>query len=276
MAFINNYEPRTPILDHELYGPEPYDVNFAFHVPPVLSSAKVRLVPFVPRVHAAAYFDGVRGYESMYQHMPVALEHPSDLLRLMEDFRRNTSDILFALIDTARPDDNHPEWDGSIAGIIGLLDTNVDHLTTEIGPVILPPAGLGLRRVRWCASPLNIPSNNLAKRMGFKFEGVSRWKLTLPKVEGYAKVGGTEGRDGDAGNGRLGRDSNEYACMYGYNPQTLSYFAMNLLFLNRRVSSCSLLPSSLVRTDPPLCGNTSLCDRCSLRRTHLRRCEHQY
>ncbi|KAI6021526.1 hypothetical protein BKA83DRAFT_4283209, partial [Pisolithus microcarpus] len=175
------------------YGPEPYDVNFVFRVPPVLFSAKVRLVPFVPRVHAAAYFDGVRGYESMYQHMPVALEHPLDLLRLTEDFRRNTSSILFAIIDTTR----------SIAGLIGLLDTNVDHLVTEIGPVIrthvgshavglllkytleLPPAGLGLRRV-------------------LVFEGVSRWKLTLPKVEGYPKVG-TEGRDGDAGNGRLGR-----------------------------------------------------------------------
>lgn len=234
MAFINNYEPPTPILDHEVYGPEPYDINFVFRVPPVLFSAKVRLVPFVPRVHAAAYFDGVRGYESMYQHMPVALEHPLDLLRLTEDFRRNTSSILFEIIDTTRPDDDHPEWEGSIAGLIGLLDTNVDHLFTEIGPVVvlpafqrthvgshavglllkytleLPPAGLGLRRVRWCASPLNIPSNNLAKRMGFKFEGVSKWKLTLPKVEGYPKVG-TEGRDGDAGNGRLGRDSNEYA-----------------------------------------------------------------
>ncbi|KAI6040210.1 acyl-CoA N-acyltransferase [Pisolithus marmoratus] len=234
MAFVNNCKPRTPILDYECYGPEPYDVNFVFHVPPALSSDKLRLVPFVPRLHAAAYVDGVRGYESMYQHMPHALEHPSDFLRLTEDFRRRANNILFAIIDTTHPDVNHPAWGGSIAGMVGLLDTSVDHLVTEIGPVIvlpafqrthvgshavglllkytleLPPAGLGLRRVKWCASPLNISSNNLAKRMGFKFEGVSRWKFALPRVEGYPKVG-TEGREGDGGNGRLGRDSNEYA-----------------------------------------------------------------
>lgn len=45
--------------------------------------------------------------------------------------------------------------------------------------------------------------------MGFKFEGVSRWKFAPPKMEGYPKVR-TDGREGDAGNGRLGRDSNKY------------------------------------------------------------------
>ncbi|KAI6033239.1 hypothetical protein F5J12DRAFT_711870, partial [Pisolithus orientalis] len=107
------------------------------------------------------------------------------------------------------------------------------HLVTEIGPVIvlpafqciqveshvvglllrckleLPPAGLHLLRVKWCGSPLNISFNNLAKRMRFKFERVSRWKFALPQMEGYPKVR-TDGREGDAGNERLGRDSNKY------------------------------------------------------------------
>jgi hypothetical protein len=47
--------------------------------------------------------------------------------------------------------------------------------------------------------------------MGFKLEGVLRWKCVLPVVEGYQKVG-KEARAGDAGNGLLGRDtSNEWA-----------------------------------------------------------------
>lgn len=234
MAFVNRYKPADPLRDHELYGPEPYDVNFIFPVSSTLSSDKVRLVSFVPRIHAAPYLDGVRGYESMYEHMPVALEHPRDFLCSVELFRRGAGNILFAIIDLTRPDPDHAEWGGSIAGMIGLLGTDKTHLVTEFDPVVvLPafrrthvgshavgvllrytldvaPAGLGLRKVKWVASPHNIASNNLARRMGFKLEGVSRWNYTLPRVEGYPKVG-KEGREGDTGNGLLGRDSNEYA-----------------------------------------------------------------
>ncbi|KIJ68086.1 hypothetical protein HYDPIDRAFT_107724 [Hydnomerulius pinastri MD-312] len=234
MAFVNNYIPEPEITEAELYGPEPYDLDFVFPLPPVLSTNKIRLVPFIPRIHAEAYFDAVRGHETMYQYMPVALERPSDLLRFIEECRRHATAVLFAVIDTTRPDPKHPEWEGSLAGLFGLIDTDKGRLVTEIGPAIVLPAfqrthvgshavgvllkytldvtpnGLGLRKVKWAASPINLPSNNLAKRMGFKFEGVKRWKYVIPKVEGYQKPG-KQAREGDAGNGLLGRDSNEWA-----------------------------------------------------------------
>ncbi|KAH0828043.1 acyl-CoA N-acyltransferase [Lanmaoa asiatica] len=234
MAFVNNYTPEPEIAEHELYGPEPYDLNFVLPIPPVLSTNKLRLVPFIPRVHAAAYLDGVRGHESMFRYIPMALEHPDEFLRYVEQRRRDKNCFLFAALDTTRLDSNHPEWEGSLAGLFGFLETNKTKLVTEVGPAIvlpafqrthvgshavglllkyileLPPSGLGFRKVKWAASPINAASNNIAKRMGFKLEGVLRWKYVLPAVEGYQKSG-KEARTGDAGNGLLGRDSNEWA-----------------------------------------------------------------
>jgi RimJ/RimL family protein N-acetyltransferase len=234
MSIVNNYtlEQEPEIDESELYGPEPYDINFFLPTPPVLSTVKLRLVPFVPRVHAAAYLDGIRGHESMFEHMPVPIDRPIDFLRYIEERRRDKKRIMFAAIDITRPDFNHPEWEGSFAGLFGLADTNKERLSVKIGPAVvlpafqrtyvaahavglllrymldLPPSGVGFRRVRWNAIPANIPSNNLAKRLGFKMEGVSRWKLVVPG--GYQKSG-KAARKGDAGNGLLGSDSNEWA-----------------------------------------------------------------
>lgn len=234
MAFVNNYTPEPEISESGLYGPEPYNLNFVLPIPQVLSTSKLRLIPFIPRIHAAAYLDGIRGHESMFNHMPIAIEHPADFLRFVEKCRRDINALLFAVLDTTRPDSNHPEWEGSLAGLFGLLETNTTMLVTEIGPAIvlpafqrthvgshavglllkyvleLPPSGLGFRRVKWAASPINSASNNLVKRMGFKLEGVMRWKYVLPAVEGYQKLG-KKARTGDARNGLLGRDSNEWA-----------------------------------------------------------------
>ncbi|KAF9241846.1 acyl-CoA N-acyltransferase [Melanogaster broomeanus] len=234
MVFVNNYSPEPEISEEELYGPEPYDLNFILPVPQVLSTDKLRLVPFIPRVHAAAYFEAVRGHETIYQFMSVALEYPSDFLRFIEMCRRDKTAVVFAVIDTTRLDPKHPEWEGSLAGIFGLLQTDKTNLVTEIGPaIVLPafqkthvashavglllkhildiaPSGMGFRKVKWTAFPLNLPSNKLAQRMGFKFEGLIRWTCVIPRVEGYQKDG-KEVRAGDAGDGLLGRDSNVLA-----------------------------------------------------------------
>ncbi|KAF9241847.1 acyl-CoA N-acyltransferase [Melanogaster broomeanus] len=235
MAFVNNCSPEPEISEEELYGPEPYDLNFVLPVPPVLSTDKLRLLPFIPRVHAAAYFDAVRGHETMmYHYIPIALECPSDFLRFIEMCRRDKTGVMFAVVDTTRPDPKHPQWEGSLAGLFGLLYTDKTNLVTEIGPaIVLPafqrthvashavglllkylldiaPSGLGFRKVKWTASPFNVPSNRLAKRMGFKFDGLIRWTSVVVRVEGYQKDG-KEARAGDAGDGLLGRDSNELA-----------------------------------------------------------------
>lgn len=230
MAIVNNYTPEPEIQESELYGPEPYDVNFVLPIPPVLSTNKLKLVPFIPRVHAATYFDGIRGHESLFRHIPFAIEHPTDFLRFVERWRRDKGSFLFAVIDTTRPDPNHPEWGGSLAGLFGYLGTNPRNFATEIGPAIvlpafqrthvgshavglllkyaleLPPSGLGFRKVKWTAAPTNAASNNIAGRMGFRLEGVMRWKFALPVVEGYQK----SGKEARAGDGLLGRDSSEW------------------------------------------------------------------
>ncbi|KAF9241845.1 acyl-CoA N-acyltransferase [Melanogaster broomeanus] len=218
MLFVNNCSPELEISEEELYGPEPYDLNFVLPVPPVLSTNKLRLVPFIPRVHADAYFDAVRGHETMYQYMPHALEYPSGLLRYIEMRRRDETAVVFAAIDTTRPDPKHPEWEGSLAGLFGLSHTDKTSLVTEIGPaIVLPafqrthvashavglllehlldtaPSGLGFCKVKWAVSSSNLSSNKLAKRMGFKFEGLIRWTHVMRRVEGYQKVGkGGEG-----------------------------------------------------------------------------------
>ncbi|KAF9241841.1 acyl-CoA N-acyltransferase [Melanogaster broomeanus] len=234
MVFVNSYSPEPDVSEEELYGPEPYDINFVLPVPPVLSTDKLRLVPFIPRVHAAAYFDAVRGHETIYQYIPAALEHPSDFLRFVEMRRRDKMSVMFAVIDTTRPDPKHPDWEGSLAGMFGLIYTDKARLVTDIGPaIVLPafqrthvashalglllkylldiaPSGLGFRKVKWTVSPSNLPSNKLVQRMGFKFEGFARWTYVMPRVEGYQKDG-KEARAGDAGDGLLGRDSNELA-----------------------------------------------------------------
>lgn len=235
MTVVNNYSPEPEIQESELYGPEPYDVNFLLPIPPVLSTDRLRLVPFIPRIHAATYLDGTRGHESMFKYMPIAVEHPTDFLRYVEKRRQDKSALLFAVIDRTRPDSSHPEWEGSLAGLFGFEGTDKTKCVTEIGPAIvlpafqrthvgscavglllkhmleLPPSGLGFRKVKWSASPINTPSNKLAERMGFKLEGVLRWKYVMPVVEGYHQKLGKEARAGDAGNGLLGRDCNEWA-----------------------------------------------------------------
>ncbi|KAH7915655.1 hypothetical protein BJ138DRAFT_1141383 [Hygrophoropsis aurantiaca] len=228
MSFVNSYQaPPDIVTDEELYGPDPYDLNFVYPVPTELAAptAGVKLVPFVPRVHGEAFLEGVRGKESMFRLMPLVLEGPGDFLRFVESFmRRGKNHVLFSIIDTTRPDPAHPEFGGSIAGVTGLANTSPDALVTEIGPVIVLPAfqrthvgshstglilqwafglrtasppGLGMRRVMWATGELNKGSSGLATRMGFKYEGLIRWACGLPYVEGFPKEGGLPLREGD-------------------------------------------------------------------------------
>jgi len=133
---------------------------------------------------------------------------------------------LFAVFDKSQS----PQ---TFAGVIGLLDTSVYDLCTEIGFVITLPkyqrthvttnaialllqyclevpenGGLGLRRVQWKASENNKKSINAATRLGFRLEGICRWHRTLPKGQG--KEAGSNGkaiREGDPRRTALGRNS---------------------------------------------------------------------
>lgn len=234
MPFVNNYTPQlpTPLPESELYGPEPYDINFAWPLhPESLQTDRLKIVPFVPRVHAETYWANIKdNLYTLFRYYPFIPHSLPEFLAWLElNCRRNPHHIFLAAIDRTRPDPAHPEWSGSLAGVIVLFNTSPGNLTTELGYVIvfpqfhhthvakdmvgvmlrylleLPtasPPGIGFRRVEWRAHSENKPSVGLAERMGFKKDGIVKWLWVLP--EELADVGHECTRP-DAFQGRTGR-----------------------------------------------------------------------
>ncbi|KAJ7097528.1 acyl-CoA N-acyltransferase [Mycena epipterygia] len=208
--------------------PPPHNVNFCFPVPQELQNDRVKLVPFVPSEHADAFFAAVSGHDALFNYLPWGpFASAQDFLATVVEGRIQPDPgmVLFAVFDKTPP--GGPQ----LAGTIGLLETSVAHLNTEIGFVItlprfqrthvtssaaglllhfaldLPAAGgLGLRRVAWKANAHNANSIRAAERMGFRKEGVLRWERVLPadRTEGG---NGVDLRAGDSRPGCLGRDT---------------------------------------------------------------------
>lgn len=223
MTITNGYSrPHEETLTG-YYGPDPYDINFVYPIEDaVLETTRVKLTPFIPRIHAALYM------EQMNAHPDLQAGCPSECHDLDVDFlpfyelraRRNPCAVGFAVIDKTTPDPAHPEWGGSFAGTIGLHRTDPSSLVREVCWVITFPAfqrthvtsnavgillqycldlpsacapGLGLRRVQWQCWKDNWASLKAAKRMQFKEEGTYRWKwMAMPA----GKRGNTP-REGD-------------------------------------------------------------------------------
>jgi len=218
MSFVNHYKapstsiPPTP-PESELYGPDPYDINFAFplHLQ-TLESDRVRLSPFIPTIHGKLYWEGTTpARQELFRYYPIVHNTLADFLAYIEKYyRSNPEFILFAIIDKTRPDEAHPDLGGgSMAGVIALLRTSTVQLSTEIGYLLIfppfqrshvasnatgillkyclqlpsaSPPGLGLRRVQWMSHPLNTASVRLGERLGFKREGLLRWTWVLPEA----------------------------------------------------------------------------------------------
>jgi len=162
----------------------------------------------------------------VFRRMVLSVKTIEEFLRALEWIRGDPTCVLLLIIDKTKADPAHHDLGGSMAGIIGLLHSSEQNLSTEIGPVvILPPfqhthissnaiglmmhycfdlpsaGGLGFRRVQWTANPVNQASVKVAKKMGFVIEGTMRWVWVLP--EGKE---GKKSREGDPLTG-LGRDS---------------------------------------------------------------------
>jgi len=241
MAWVNDYKPPTPVSlsEAELYGPEPYDVNFTFPLhPESLESDRVKLVPFIPRVHGEAHWDVMsQHYQTLYKYYAVIHTTQEAFLSFLEtDVRQHPETVLFAIIDKTKPDPGHPGLGGSLAGIVGMLFTSLQHLFTEIGFIMVYPAfqrthvatnavgillkycleppsasppGIGLRRVQWHCHWRNSASKKLAERMGMKFEGTLKWYGVLP--EGAAETIEVANREGDPSPNNPGRHTDSLA-----------------------------------------------------------------
>lgn len=236
MEFVNNYTPPvddklgpTILPEEELWGPEPYDINFTFPLLDTLESDRVKLVPFVPRVHANLYWDAVGCDLNIFRFCPSLFPTLSHFLTITEaKVRQDPGNVLFSMIDKTKADPAHPEFGGSFAGVIAILDATPANLKCEIGFVIVFPAfqkthvssnavgilanycfqsptdsppGLGMRRVQWYAHPHNGPSIRLAEKIGMKVEGTIRYTWILsPPLD-------SEGCDGPEHDPRRGRHS---------------------------------------------------------------------
>jgi RimJ/RimL family protein N-acetyltransferase len=238
MSFVNGYSPPLPAAAAlaEDYGPDPYDVNFCFPLDVShLESERVKLTPFVPRLHAKIYYDQIRQHPELHAWFAITPKSLAEILYECERFRQDSTDIVFAVIDKGTPDPVHPDWGGSMAGTL-LLHTIPASLTAEIGWVVTFPAfqrtyvtsnatgillryclatpgpspdarhpGLGLRRVQWHANARNAPSVKAAQRLGFTMEAQLRWLRVLPddvKSAGNGKAI----RAGDPAPERVSRD----------------------------------------------------------------------
>ncbi|KAI0086057.1 acyl-CoA N-acyltransferase [Irpex rosettiformis] len=237
MSYTNSYHPPSspPLLSQgELYGPDPYDLNFVYpiHVAS-LETPRVKLVPFIPRVHADYLWSQVSTDLDLFRYFPFTWSTKEALLTYFErEVRQNINNVLFAVIDKTRPDPEHSEFEGgSFAGVIGLYNSVSHNLSSEIAFVAVLPSfqrthvasnavgalmkyclelpnagfsGLGLRRLEWKAHSKNAPSVRLAERMGFTREGMMRWHAILQPV--LAKDG-KKPREGEKWVDRYGRDT---------------------------------------------------------------------
>ncbi|KZT12633.1 acyl-CoA N-acyltransferase [Laetiporus sulphureus 93-53] len=233
-SFVNNYVAPPPVAlpdpEQVLSSTEPYDINYALplHLD-TLSSPTVRLTPFIPAAHAKTLWDhiGPQSYElfKYYASMPGTFP---EFLALIETIRSEPEWCGFAVIDRTKSPTKEEAWqtdgDGVLAGFMALVRTSAAHLWTEIGYVVVFPAfqrthvartavglllryclqtpiasppGIGFLRIYWAAHPKNKPSIALARRMGFKEEGLLRWMAVLPNVKEMNEEGEAVERNGN-------------------------------------------------------------------------------
>ncbi|OJA17996.1 hypothetical protein AZE42_05749 [Rhizopogon vesiculosus] len=190
------------------------DLNFCFPVRE-LSNERVKMTPFRTSIHSSPFFAASSAHPELWAHMPsgpfqTEQEFNTDFLQAM--FHPDPGMVLFAIIDKTKSPTAADE-EGALAGIMSYIDTSSVNLSTEIGYiVILPPfqrthvtsnavglllqyalespsqGGLGLRRVQWKCSSVNVPSSRAAERMGFTKEGVLKWHRVYHGGKNKGKV----------------------------------------------------------------------------------------
>jgi len=226
MNFIDNNQGDTTRCD--FMSAKDLDVNFCFPVRD-LESERVKLTPFIPSQHAEAFFAGPT---PSFEYLPFGPFKSADefvAVLIQGRIQPNPGCIIFAIYDKTKASETGVP-DGAFAGTIGLLNTSVDNLFSEVGFVLVLPqfqrthvtsnaiglllhytldlphaGGLGLRRVEWRASPVNNPSVKAAERMGFRKDGILRWNTVLSEVKRTGN--GRERRRGDPRENCLGRDT---------------------------------------------------------------------
>jgi len=207
-SWCNSYTVPTTLNvlpTDELYGPTPYDVNFCYpYLAQTLEHPQLKLIPFVPRVHAEAFFLHCREHPEDFKHMrfpvPNTLE---EMLTWFEyNIRRNPENIVFALMFA---DEHRQSW--SYGGILSLTHGEPERFFAEIsmgigfrshtgrnGAALATallarycmnsatdsPPGLGLRKIGWTCHGGNYAAQGLARMLGLRVESMQRWNRLAP------------------------------------------------------------------------------------------------
>jgi len=165
MRYINSYKPAAQAVPHGYYGPDPYDINWAFPLhEDTLKSELVILTPFRPSIHVDELWKQIEAHPALQHWLPFEIATKDGLLATIETrLRRDPGAILFAIMahhanpaggstGTPRPD-AHAEQvrqpskapasvakKTTMAGVIALIKASPANLSAEIGWVIVFPA----------------------------------------------------------------------------------------------------------------------------------------
>ncbi|KAE9406637.1 hypothetical protein BT96DRAFT_875579 [Gymnopus androsaceus JB14] len=196
------------------------DDNFCFPIPDVLETEKLKLVPFIPSLHADDITNAADTNTWRYLRFGPYTS-TQDFIEQYYEARvhPNNGYTVFVGLDKTRLSSN---GDPIIAGMTGYIHTSRDELCTELMVLVLPQfqhthvashmIGLLLRYA------LNLPTDSekayvnnkssigLAMKMGMRMEGLKRWAGVLQP----GKEDGSNGhstRQGDPRGGQCGGDT---------------------------------------------------------------------
>ena len=218
--FVNNYKPGS---GQKISPTDPW--NFVLPVPESIETNRVKLVPFVPSIHAEPWHQASLQHPTFMQYMAVNLNTLEEIVEVHRTLsHEDPRNLLFAIMDKTTNDGSSTVADGTMAGVIGVLECAPENLSLEIGPVVVFPdfqgthvskhaigamlkywldvpskGGMGFRRVSWHADPANGASVRVAEKMGFTKEGINRWTWVVPEGKPGKDVGAERGAGKGAG-----------------------------------------------------------------------------
>jgi len=172
MRYINSYKPAVQAELHGYYGPDPYDINWAFPLhEDTLKSERVILTPFRPSIHVDELWKQIDAHPALQHWLPFEIATKDGLLATIETrLRRDPGAILFAIMahhpnpaggstGTLCPDAHAEQvhqpskapasaakttmgmaMGMAMAGVIALIKASPANLSAEIGWVIVFPA----------------------------------------------------------------------------------------------------------------------------------------
>jgi RimJ/RimL family protein N-acetyltransferase len=104
MAFVNTYTPPHDAVVGDLYGPDPWDLNFMFSVPPAIENDVVKLTPFIPRLHADGFWDVAGASDpELYRFIRRSFASKEDFLDWTRIAQKSSEVCMFLVVDKTKP-----------------------------------------------------------------------------------------------------------------------------------------------------------------------------